>query len=138
MSDAALAAPKEALTSLRSLLRLVLFATAVLTALLLALPSRGQLPTATLNGIITDPKDLAVAGAKVTLVNQATGVRREAATGDTGQYVFAELPAGDYTLRIESSGFAPREYKDLHLVPAQLAEPRAKQSTRAREKCFRR
>jgi hypothetical protein len=74
-----------------------------------------QLPTATLNGIVTDPQGATVAGAKVTLTNQATSARRETTTGDTGQYVFPELPAGDYTLRIEGSGFAPREYKDLHL-----------------------
>ncbi len=87
----------------------------VLLILAVASPLWSQLPTATLNGIVTDPQGAAVAGAKVTLISQATGVKRETTTGDAGQYVFAELPAGDYTLRIERSGFAPREYKDLRL-----------------------
>ncbi len=86
-----------------------------LLILAVASPLWSQLPTATLNGIVTDPQGAAVAGAKVTLISQATGVKRETTTGDAGQYVFAELPAGDYTLRIERSSFAPREYKDLRL-----------------------
>jgi len=83
--------------------------------LLVASPLWSQLPTASLNGIVTDPQGAVVAGAKVALINQATGVRRETTTGDAGLYVFADLPAGDYTLRIEGTGFAPREYKDLRL-----------------------
>jgi len=83
--------------------------------LLTASPVRAQLPTATLNGIVTDPKDLAVAGAKVALTNQATGVKRGTTTGDAGQYVFVELPAGDYTLRVESTSFATAEVKDIRL-----------------------
>ncbi len=87
----------------------------LLILLLAAGPLWGQLPTSTLSGVVTDPKDLPVAGAKVTLTNQATGLKRETTTSDAGQYVFPELPPGDYTLRIEGSGFAVREYKDLHL-----------------------
>ncbi len=74
-----------------------------------------QLPTATLNGMVTDPQGAAVAGAKVTLINQATGVKRETTTGDAGQYVFVELPAGDYTLRVEITSFATAEVKGIRL-----------------------
>jgi hypothetical protein len=87
----------------------------LLVLFLTAIPLWGQLPTSTLNGLVTDPRDLPVAGAKVTLTNQATGLKRETTTSDAGQYVFPELPPGEYSLRIEGSGFAPREYKDLHL-----------------------
>src|SRR5713226_711452 len=87
----------------------------LLILILTTSPLWSQLPTATLNGLVTDPKDLAVAGAKVTLTNQGTGVSREAKTSSEGQYVFTELPPGVYTLRIEMQGFAPREYKDVRL-----------------------
>ncbi len=87
----------------------------LLILILTTSPLWSQLPTATLNGVVSDPKDLAVAGAKVTLTNQGTGVTREAKTSSEGQYVFTELPPGVYTLRIEMQGFAPREYKDLRL-----------------------
>src|SRR5713226_3454503 len=87
----------------------------LLILILTTSPLWSQLPTATLNGLVTDPKDLAVAGAKVTLTNQGTGGTREAKTSSEGQYVFTELPPGVYTLRIEMQGFAPREYRDLRL-----------------------
>src|SRR6266849_1750469 len=87
----------------------------LLILILTTSPLWSQLPTATLNGVVSDPKDLAVAGAKVTLTNQGTGVSREAKTSSEGQYVFTELPPGVYTLRIEMQGFAPREYKDVRL-----------------------
>src|SRR3989442_14583562 len=32
-------------------------------------------------------------------------------TGSEGQYVFASLPPGDYDIRIETQGFATREFK---------------------------
>jgi hypothetical protein len=64
---------------------------------------------------VTDPQGAAVAGAKVALANQATGAKRETTTGDAGQYVFVALPAGDYTLRVESTSFAAAEAKDIRL-----------------------
>lgn len=63
-----------------------------------------QLPTATLNGTITDPQGAAVANAKVALVNQGTGVLRESSSSADGSYNFANVPPGDYTLRVESGG----------------------------------
>ena len=72
-------------------------------------PLWSQLPTASLNGNVTDPQGAAVPGAKVTLINQATGVKRETSTGDAGQYVLVQLPAGNYTLRVESTSFAVAE-----------------------------
>jgi len=87
----------------------------LLILILTTSPLWSQLPTATLNGVVSDPKDLAVAGAIVTLTNQGTGVSREAKTSSEGQYVFTELPPGVYTLRIEMQGFAPRVYKDVRL-----------------------
>jgi len=74
-----------------------------------------QLPTATLNGIVTDPKGAVVPGVKVVLTNEATGATREVSTGDEGRYVFPNLPPGDYDVRVEVSGFAAREFKDIHL-----------------------
>ncbi|HEY4681682.1 MAG TPA: carboxypeptidase-like regulatory domain-containing protein, partial [Candidatus Acidoferrales bacterium] len=54
-------------------------------------------------------------GVKVVLTNEATGATREVSTGDEGRYVFPNLPPGDYTVRVEKSGFAVREFKDIHL-----------------------
>lgn len=60
---------------------------------------------ATLNGTVTDPSSAAVAGAKVTAVNPATGMTRSTQTTESGLYDFPNLPAGTYELTIEKQGF---------------------------------
>ncbi|HXE91335.1 MAG TPA: TonB-dependent receptor [Terriglobales bacterium] len=74
-----------------------------------------QLPTSTLNGTVTDPQGAVVSGAKVTLTQTGTGTTRVLTTGTDGNYTFANLTPGDYSMRIEAQGFATQETKDLHL-----------------------
>ena len=74
-----------------------------------------QLPTATLNGMVTDPQGAVVAGATVTATNQATGEARSVKTGSDGRYAIPNLPPGDYSVSIEGTGFAKREYKGVRL-----------------------
>src|SRR5712692_7333864 len=99
--------------SRRGLLRVTLFS--FLVWVVAASLAWAQLPTSTLNGIVTDPQGAAVAGAKVTVTSKATGLTRDTSTGSEGQYVFANLPPGDYDIRIETQGFATREFKDVRL-----------------------
>src|SRR5712691_3250818 len=99
--------------SMRGLLRIMLFF--LLLGMIATSPAWAQLPTSTLNGIVTDPQGAAVAGAKVTLTNKATGLTRDVSTGSEGQYVLANLLPGDYDIRIETQGFATREFKDVRL-----------------------
>src|ERR1700757_1892566 len=74
-----------------------------------------QLPNATLNGTIADPQGAAVANARASIVNQGTGVTRETSSGPDGSYTFTNVTPGNYTLRVESAGFAKAEQKDLRL-----------------------
>src|SRR5712692_9581310 len=74
-----------------------------------------QLPTATLNGSVTDPQGAAVASAKVTLTNLGTGVSRETATDSAGFYAFANVAPGDYSVRVEAQSFAVGEVKPVRL-----------------------
>ncbi len=83
--------------------------------LLFSLSSLAQLPTASLNGTVSDPAGAVVADAKVTLTNPATGATREGATASDGGYVFSNLAAGAYTLTVEAQGFAKHEAKNLVL-----------------------
>ncbi|MBI4466599.1 MAG: TonB-dependent receptor [Acidobacteria bacterium] len=87
----------------------------LLLATLFSLPAWAQLPTATLNGTVTDPAGAVLPGARVTLTSQATGAGRETASSDDGRYAFANLAAGLYNVRVEASGFAPKEHKDVRL-----------------------
>src|SRR5271167_2648098 len=60
-----------------------------------------------IRGKVVDPNGNVIAGAKVSAKNSATGQVREAATGDDGAYVLAELPAGGYVVVAESASLSP-------------------------------
>jgi Carboxypeptidase regulatory-like domain len=92
---------------MRSVLGLVLVAVLCITV-------SAQLPTATVNGMVTDPQGAAVVGAKVTITSKATGVSRETAADAGGRYTVTGLPPGDYVVRVGASGFGAAEF-DLHL-----------------------
>ena len=50
----------------------------------------------TIQGVVKDPTDAVVAGARVFVVNLDTGLRRELATNDQGFYTAPTLPVGRY------------------------------------------
>jgi len=74
-----------------------------------------QLPTSTLNGTVFDPQGAAVAKARVSIANQATGVVRQGNSDAQGFYTFVNVPPGDYKVRVESGGFAEAEINNVRL-----------------------
>ena len=83
--------------------RLVLVA----TTLLLCVPAaaRAQAVTGTLLGTVTDASGGAVPGATVTATEAQTNVKRSTTTNEIGQYLFASLLNGTYTVDTELQGF---------------------------------
>jgi outer membrane receptor protein involved in Fe transport len=80
---------------------------AMLTVLvgLLALPLCAQMnPTGTLTGHVTDGK-VALPGVTVSVTSPNLQGTRTAVTEVTGDYILAFLPAGEYKVRFELSGF---------------------------------
>jgi len=75
-----------------------------------------QVDHGSLNGTVTDTSNSVVPGAKVEAVSTATGLRRDAVTGNSGVFQFPSLPVGRYTVTISKAGFRPIEYKDVELV----------------------
>src|SRR6266404_3536267 len=62
-----------------------------------------------LRGQVTDQSGAVVPHIPVMLIGPG-GVTREAVTDDSdGRYIFRDLPAGTYTLRVSVPGFAPIE-----------------------------
>jgi Carboxypeptidase regulatory-like domain/TonB-dependent Receptor Plug Domain len=61
--------------------------------------------TGDLTGVITDPNGAAVTNAQVTLTNQSTGESFKGTTNGSGQYRFAFLRPGNYTLTVNAQGF---------------------------------
>jgi hypothetical protein len=56
-------------------------------------------------GTVTDATGGAVPGAKVTLTNNGTNERRDAAADGAGNYQFLNLLPGDYKVEVEQAGF---------------------------------
>ncbi len=83
--------------------------------LILPLAAAAQLPTSTLNGTVTDPQSAVVAGARVVVISNATGVSRETASGSDGGFTVTDLTPGEYTVRVSASGFATSEFKAVSL-----------------------
>ena len=79
-----------------------LFAALVFLVSLAAAQSTSQL-----NGSVTDPSGAAVAGAKITLTDPATGSQRTATSNVSGLYQFLDVPPGSYQLAASARGFAP-------------------------------
>ena len=71
--------------------------------------------TGSFSGTVSDKTGSVVSGATVKATAQATGFSRVSTTDDTGHYVMALLPIGNYTIRVESQGFGPVEQKDVRL-----------------------
>jgi hypothetical protein len=71
-------------------------------------------------GEVKDEKGAAIAGAKVTVTNPATGLQREAATGANGIYRVLALPAGTYEFKAEAAGFATAMAKNVDVGVDQI------------------
>src|SRR6185369_15492400 len=76
----------------------------LLTFCLIAV-ANGQGTTSRVTGTVQDANGAAIAGAAVTLTNQATAVSFTTETGDSGTYAFDLVQPGKYTVTIEKQGF---------------------------------
>ncbi|HTR27021.1 MAG TPA: carboxypeptidase regulatory-like domain-containing protein [Terriglobales bacterium] len=75
--------------------------------LLLLTTAQAQSFRGSIRGVVTDQSGAAIANAKVTAKNFATGLEREATTGADGGYVIAELPVGEYTVTAQAAQLSP-------------------------------
>ncbi len=73
---------------------------------LLAVPLQAQVPAAELSGAVTDPAGKAVAGARISAKNTATGSATETVTDPAGRYDRLNLPQGDYEVSVAAPGFS--------------------------------
>ncbi len=78
----------------------------LLAALPGAPPASGQGRHGSIIGAVTDDSGAVVAGASVTARRVATGVESKVETGGTGAFALADLPPGDYEIRVVSIGFS--------------------------------
>ncbi|MFN0170993.1 MAG: carboxypeptidase regulatory-like domain-containing protein [Bryobacteraceae bacterium] len=95
----------------KHILRFVLAAALVTSA---ALP---QNVTSTIVGNVRDASSASVPTASVTATNEATGIETKTQTGADGEYTIPGLPFGQYTLRIEATGFKPNIIRGIGTLP---------------------
>jgi hypothetical protein len=73
-----------------------------------------QTVTSTLQGRIVDATGAVIPEASVTALNADTGLKRTVTANAVGEYQISGLPAGDYTVNAEKSGFQ-KSAKKIHL-----------------------
>ncbi len=59
-----------------------------------------------INGSVTDTTGAAVAGATVAATNTATGIATKGTSSSSGEFLFQDLPLGEYSITINAPGFA--------------------------------
>jgi len=101
--------PHLAITrSNRGALRLAVFLMAVMFALHLRTLAQGE-TTSAIIGQVNDASGAGVQGATVTITNKETGLKRSAATDDSGRFNFPQLKPGVYSIKVEAKGFEPQQ-----------------------------
>jgi hypothetical protein len=98
---------------------------AMTIAISLLLPVAGvlaQSSTTRVYGTVKDTTGAVIAGAKITLIENASGrPLKNTTTTDEGTFVFPDIPPGSYTVVAEQTGFKKAEVKDIKVdvgIPA--------------------
>ncbi|MEZ5354545.1 MAG: TonB-dependent receptor [Bryobacteraceae bacterium] len=92
---------------------------AVVLCLLFSPLAFGQ--TGSIQGLVTDQSEAAVANAGVSVLNLDTGLRRETTSNEVGLYTVPSLPVGRYKVTANLQGFAPSELPEVKLDVNQTA-----------------
>ncbi|MBA3357020.1 MAG: TonB-dependent receptor [Pyrinomonadaceae bacterium] len=71
--------------------------------------------SAVLNGTVVDEKGAVLPSAGVSVLNESTGLQREATSNSEGYFAVSFLPPGHYIVRVKREGFNSAEIKDLVL-----------------------
>ena len=85
--------------------------------------ARRWLPSASLSGSVSDPSGARIPNATVTLTDSEKGITRAFTTNDEGNFSFALLPAGTYTLTVEAAGFKTFKQQGITLEVGQSGKP---------------
>jgi hypothetical protein len=87
-----------------------------------AIPGLSQSVTATVRGRVLDPTGSVIIGARVSVVNQETGVIAWTGTSEgAGNYVAPQIPIGTYSITAQHPGFKKTKIADVMLTVEQRA-----------------
>ena len=91
-----------------------------LAVCLTLVPAFGQSTSGRVIGRVSDPTGAVVSGVKVTLINEATAVSRDATTNESGDYTFIEVVPGNYRAEYTLQGFKKFVTKNVTLEVNQV------------------
>jgi hypothetical protein len=91
------------------------FFAAVVVLLLFSATLIGQSQSARVGGTVADRAGALIPGVEVKATNDATGIVTTVVTNETGNYQFANLQPGVYTVTASLSGFQAQALKDVQL-----------------------
>jgi len=74
---------------------------------------------AVVQGVVTDQRGAAIAGAQIALTNSLTGQSQNTVADAKGFFQFAPVPAGDYKLTAQSQGFKSYEQENIKAEASQ-------------------
>jgi hypothetical protein len=75
-----------------------------------------QTTAGTISGTVVDSSDAVIPGVEVTLLSERTGETRKAGTSASGDFLFAAVQPGVYTVTVVAKGF-----KEFRLVGISLS-----------------
>ncbi len=78
----------------------------VVLVLVLLAPMKAQNPRGSLRGAVQDATGARISSAKISAQSVDSPMRREARSEDRGEFRIDDLPAGDYHIRVDATGFS--------------------------------
>jgi hypothetical protein len=96
-------------------LNVVLLAVGLFCGVLGTTPARADNLYASIRGAVVDPSGAVVNEATLTATNEATGLTYSVTSGKDGLFAFLQLPIGDYSVKVEKSGFKTFMEAHIHL-----------------------
>src|SRR5258708_19524716 len=90
---------------------------ALCSALLLCIPSMGQVLKGSISGTVADPQGAVVTNAQVKATNLDTGAVYTTTSDNSGLFRINLIPAGNYKVEITGPGFKTAVQNNVHVTP---------------------
>src|SRR5579863_1864686 len=84
-----------------------------LLVLVVILPANAQTFRGAINGTVTDPSGAVIPGAHVKATNKATAIDYTTDSTSDGQFVFQDLPVGNFKVSVAAAGFPTLEVDNI-------------------------
>ena len=84
--------------------------------------AKAQTISSSISGTVLDSSGSTIAGARVVLINEATGAELTGATNETGIFRFPVVPSGQYSVNVTVTGFKSYAKKNISLASSEKLE----------------